>query len=299
LNIIDSFLKGFDVDAADKAHTDKDKKLVLRGGSVGCVIGQGECIGNPQEALARFIGYELPKDGIAPFYFAAGFGNEDVWENNLRKAGHKILTDAEEKIDTKIGNFRFTGSPDIRILDDDGKPKLGIELKAVCSPSTATDIYVFNKPKIKHVAQSAIYSHFLNIPYTLVYTSYSNYYPHMSVARKEKIWKIEPFVKEFPIKIDKDGWVLVKIGRSFEKTIVSVPGILKYYESIGTMYETRRADILQPRELDIFGEPQNFGGKGELAYDSFYKKVGVPSKWSDYVTALREHCKYIGGEPVI
>jgi hypothetical protein len=299
MDIVDKFLKGFEVAAAEKADVDKDKKLILRGGSVGCVIGGGECIGNPQEALARFIGYELPKDTIAPFYFAAGFANEDVWAENLRKAGLKILTDAEEKIESKIGEYKFTGSPDIRILGSDGKPTLGIELKAVCSPSTATDVYIHNKPKIKHVAQAAIYSHFLNVPYTLIYTSYSNFYPHSSVARKEKVWKIEPFVREFPIKIDDNGDVSVKIGRKFEKTVVTIPGILKYYESIVTMYEGRRPDILHPRDLDLFGEPQNFGGKGELAYDSFYQKVGVPAKWSDYITALRESCKYIGGEPVV
>jgi hypothetical protein len=300
MDIIEKFTKGFEVDALTKQESEQNKKLILRGGSVGCVIGNGEsCGNNPQEALARFIGYELPKDDTAPFYFAAGFANEDIWQNNLRKAGYKILTDAEEKIEAEIGGFKFTGSPDIRILGEDGKPTLGLELKAVCSASTASDVFIMNKPKFKHVAQAAIYSHFLKVPYILVYTNYCNFYPHSSVSRKEKVWKVPPGVKEFPIQIDDKGSVLVKIGRKFVPTIITIPGILQFYEAIGVMYNSKRPNILRPRNVDIFGEPEDFNGRGELAYDSFHNKAGYAEKWPEFITNLRRECKFVGGESVI
>lgn len=299
MDVVGEYLKGFKL--ADKEHKQKevDKRLVLRGGSVGCVIGQGESCGtNPQEALARYIGYELPKSDTAPFFFAAGFGNEDVWQKNLRKSGLSIITDAEEKITTEIAGYKFSGSPDIRILDDSGKPKLGIELKAVCSASTAGDIFLKRKPKFKHVAQAAIYAHFLNVDYTLIYTSYSTFYPFAALSREYKVWSLPPQIAEFPIKIENDK-VYVKIGRKFEETIITISGILKFYESVGTMYDSKRPNILHPRNVDIFGEPETFGGKGELAYDDFYKKVGYANNWPEFIKNMKSACSFIGGEDTV
>jgi hypothetical protein len=293
-DVIGMYEAGFVAQAKNHAAREVSKLHVLRGGSVGCVTAPGECIGNPQEALARYMGYELPKDPISNFYFAAGFANEEIWQKNLRDSGQKILTDAEDKIETTIAGYKWSGSPDIRLLDGDGRPYLGIELKAVCSSSTASDIFIYDKPKTKHVAQAAIYSYMLDIPYKLVYTSYGVYYPYSAVSRETKVWKVEPGIREYDIDAPKNGPIRVRISGRWEDTVLSVQGILDYYKAVGDMFTNKNLDTLQPRNLDIFGKSAAYKGKDELHYDEFYQKIGVPDSWDTFIRRLDTHCNRIG-----
>lgn len=165
------------------AHDTEEKTKVgtLRAGNAGLMTEQGDFIGNcPRITYLRHMGLSIEEaEESKEHMFAAGRGNEDLWLEVLREGWPgKILTESEvpSKWATENGTY-VTGRPDVVLCSADGTPQQGIELKLVCSISTAMTVLFKDQPKLEHIIQAVHYGWQHNIPFEIWYTSRVNWHP--------------------------------------------------------------------------------------------------------------------------
>ena len=169
--------------AEEKRESEKGKQGIWRGGNSGIWLPDSDAVAGkcPRLSMLRFLGYEDEAEDDKQLMFDGGFGNEDLWEKVLVPGlppGTILLS--EEDIPTswplESGN-KVTGRPDLVICrEEDRKPLVGIELKLICSLTTAKNVMFQNKPSLAHVIQASHYSWQLGVPFDLWYTSRVNYH---------------------------------------------------------------------------------------------------------------------------
>ena len=154
---------------------EREKVGILRGGSTGMMDEEGNVIGTcAAEAFLRFKGIQTGSvDLNKELMFAGGRINEDHWMSVLKTSYDGIIR-AEEDIPTRwetSNGTPVTGRPDIVLCNDDGSPKVGIELKQVMSVNSAYNVFVKKSPNLKHLMQAAHYGWQLGCPFELWYTN--------------------------------------------------------------------------------------------------------------------------------
>ncbi len=217
------------------AAAEVDKVGTLRGGTTGCLVGDepvGQC---HRIALLRYLGLEASKG--PKLAFDMGNANEMLWKSKLEH----ILPGQfkyEREIPTlwMIDGVRVTGSPDVVLMDEHGKPVAGLELKAIGSNKVAAHVVLGNEPKLDNILQAAHYSHVLGVPYFLIYTSFVGGQAPYWAKKKHGTDKLEPTIIEYAIHIDTDG----KISYSDEAgkvhtTLLTIPGISDFYKLVIAM----------------------------------------------------------------
>lgn len=232
----------------EHAELEVTKRGILRAGNSGCVGNNGLIYGGcPRLALARFVGGNIPVDFTAQFYFDAGRNAEELLAHKLTQAGVDYLREEQAAIQWEVNGVAVTGRPDFLILDDDGKPKSGIELKGVASQYTASMIGVDRKPAVKHLCQAAHYMWQHNVPWTLMYYSLSNY--QVSYTKK-----IMPFRIYFDLSFKNDVlWYRDRTTGKELATVITVQGIKEYYDLIVEMSVTQQLSP-RPANRDALGK---------------------------------------------
>lgn len=249
----------------DKAES--NKLHCLRVGSSGCITPQGEFFGqNPYVVLARFMGYSTPIDMGTRNIFDTGFANEAIWEANISASGLEWGSGEDHPVVTRIGDYPLTGRGDIILTG----LKEGIELKAICSSNT---IRIFNtqSPKPDNLIQSAAYSYYLGMPWTLVYTAGFNHYGL-------KAGKIE-----FPIKIENGTVFFRRPDGEIVETIITIQGIEDYYKAIIEAFETKDHSWFNWSPINYDGMDFNYWDD----YNNFLLAVDSSLPWDDWETAAK------------
>lgn len=167
--------------ASRAQHEEKELSKIgnLRVGSSGIMSSNGDIAAEcARKSYIRSLGLELdPPTVPTQIMWDLGYANEDRVVDSLKlvlPAEYKLVREEEYPVSWTTSNGTLvTGRPDIVILDSADKPILGLELKSVHSMWTARDILFGGEPKINNLAQAAHYMMLLNVPYKLVYRSYS------------------------------------------------------------------------------------------------------------------------------
>lgn len=277
--------------AQDAEHADKEKTKVgtLRAGTAGAVV-DGKIFGNcHRKALARFLGIEEENDLPTKLMFAAGVGNESAWLDVLRRGwAGQIKCEEEIPVSFELDGVKITGRPDIVLLDDDGVPQLGIELKGVFSINTAIDTHLEGHFKSENILQAGIYARQLNVPYSLAYTS-RNYWKLDFVAKRKypsvKFGTIRPFYKLFYLRWENDILEYrAEDKNEWTPSIITWKSIEDFYKLIIEMRNTKQLGP-RPATTDIGGEELRWGGhctfcafkdvcdKHEGSYDNWVEAI--------------------------
>ena len=266
---------GLHHDREQHAELEAGKLGNLRAGDSGAMSKHGDVVGGcHRRAYVRTqLGIEVdPPTEDRLIMFEVGKANETIWMDKLKRVWKGVIKQEEEipiAWSTTSGT-RVTGRPDIVLCDEQGKPVLGIEHKAVCSVWTAREVTFELTPKMKHLVQSAHYAWQLRIPYRLVYTQYVDYampdfakkfFPrdHESVALNDKgeVKSIKPHETIYEIDFDSQGQVVYRIeppigykdsDYPFTSSVINIADVERYYEFIAKM-GTNRA--LGPRPLPM------------------------------------------------
>jgi hypothetical protein len=265
----------------------------LRGGSVGVVLdgkgGDGSIIVAGKchrAAYARFLGATPPRDpgewAQRQGMLKKGIGNEDAWALFLRASTWKgkVLREEEFPIlwsvlgrDEDEADTDGSGREDIVLVDDEDAVVGLVELKAVCSFSTAKDVFLAQKPKTDHMIQAANYSYRTELPVQLWYTSTDVYAlpswgfvtklvddliddlrPYIKVSAKGEPSGIEPFEIGYELRWRDDGFLeyrcLLPSGPIGDWTcsFFGRENIERYYELIARMDKDRS---LGPRPVAL------------------------------------------------
>lgn len=295
--------------ASRKQNREKYKDLEvqkrgnLRAGSSGILNAQGQSAGHCiRKAHLRQLGIELEEPSEDKLImFDLGYANEDVIHKKLLNSlppEYVVLREEEIPIEYTTSNgTKVTGRPDMVICkplittfvtqDDQyvhgstNLPILGIELKSVHSVWTAREVLFGGKPKLANMIQAAHYMWKLNVPYKLVYTSYSQLgqgmagqawmakmFPKMGEPlseyveyNKEKgtIKHIRQFEIVYDLMLDKHGRVLYKAEESEDwiPSIVTTGDIARFFDKVSMIQET--GDLgPRPTALDTLGNKANY-----------------------------------------
>lgn len=181
-------------------HQEKELSKIgnLRVGSSGIMSESGDIAAEcARKSYIRSLGLELdPPTVPTQIMWDLGYANEDRVVESLKLVlpeGMTLLREEEIPVSWTTSNGTLvTGRPDIvickpkafKLTDVSGvkepfvlefpqAPVLGLELKSVHSMWTARDVLFGREPKLNNLAQAAHYMMLLNIPYKLIYRSYS------------------------------------------------------------------------------------------------------------------------------
>jgi hypothetical protein len=180
------FKKGQENIKKKAAEVESTKLGVLRAGNAGLLFEDGSSTGACQaKTWLRFRGIvtdKLQQEGdlnSRELMFEAGRINEDAWFAVMEASGWqgKILREEEIPIKwslPKAGTL-VTGRPDMALLDETGKPVIGIELKLVSAIWTARSVLINRVPKLAHLIQAAHYSWKLECPFEIWYTNRTDF----------------------------------------------------------------------------------------------------------------------------
>lgn len=181
-DINNAYILGQQLSMKQSQEREKEKVGTLRAGNTGMVLETGE-ITNVCAARTylRMQGVDTGSDDETDgtrlnreLMFEAGRNNEDIWAANLERAGVKLKR--EEEIPTswlaQNGKIPVTvsGRPDLVVVNEQGEPVRGIELKLVSSLWKAKSTRFNKKPSMEHLLQSGHYSWQLGVPFELWYT---------------------------------------------------------------------------------------------------------------------------------
>lgn len=279
----------------------------LRAGSSGILTEQGDVAGSClRKSHLRSLGIELEQPTEDKYImFELGYANEDEMYRQLQTVlgqGEVILREEEIPIEWTTSNgTKVTGRPDIVICarglkvvpaDDhphtekvrDGfeiVPILGLELKSVHSIWTVRDVLFNAKPKLSNLIQAAHYMWKLNIPYKLVYKSYSQLgqgtagadswvsrqFPkqgergseYVEYNPKGQMKHIKQFEIVYDLKLDEYGRVHYKleVEDKWTPSIVTTADIERYFEKTSRMVETGELGP-RPTAVDTLGNKANY-----------------------------------------
>jgi hypothetical protein len=259
--------------ALQKQHADLEetKRGILRVGNSGAAV-DGKVLGKCHRVtLARFLGVQAPIDDNRHLMFAAGVTNEDIWANVLGAASYdgKILREEEIPVSEKIEGTEvlLTGRPDIVLADENGKPKLLLELKLVSSYYTALGV-LFGKsgevpqPKTDHLCQAANYARLLGVPGKICYASRVDWHvqhwdkkrlpldhPDLEYNEKGEPKKIMPFYSIFDVRFGPNQVLQFKReeDETWINTQITATGVRNYFRFVAELAEKKQ---LGPRVSD-------------------------------------------------
>jgi len=159
------------------AHNLADMKKLgnLRGGNAGAVVGAkvyGDC---PRTTALRLSGAQMPSDEQSHLLMGFGLGNEAVVDKWLKASGippEQIKREEEIPVVYNHPSGKLvTGRPDAVILDEQGKPFWGIELKLKGTVYGVSNVLHSGKSDTKHIIQAAHYMFKLGLKkYSIVYS---------------------------------------------------------------------------------------------------------------------------------
>jgi hypothetical protein len=257
---------------------EETKRGVLRAGNSGAVTEDGAVLGKcARITLARFLGHQAPTPAQRQLMFAAGIGNEDIWDKVLSATGYEGVILREEEIPVRWTvpgtTIEVSGRPDFVLADDQRNPLVVLELKLVSSYYTAMGVKYGTdpKPKTDHLCQAAHYCWQLGVPGKICYSSRVDW--HVSTWDKKKFEpdvpgveynargeakKIYPFYQIFDVRIGDGGVVEYSVegADEWKQTLITQQGIVEYYKLVTEMAEKRK---LGPR-------PSGLEASGHKAY---------------------------------
>lgn len=296
-NITALLKRGRELQQAEHQSKESEKIGTLRAGSSGIMSPQGDVAGAcHRKTMLRSLGIQIEQpDDSKQMMFELGIASEDIVTNTLNRVlepGHVVLREADIPTDwlTKNGT-RVTGRPDIVICVDRTDPIahanpghvpiLGIELKSVHSVWSAKKYLFEQMPSLSNLAQAGHYMWKLDIPYRLVYKSYSalgqgmSWAPRMAgmfPAQGDPMSEYLDYndkgvplqVKQFEMgyKLEWDSNNRLKFlsdmpNSRWVPTLVTKSDLEEYYEYISTM-EARQDLGKRPMTLDAIGEKESY-----------------------------------------
>lgn len=290
---------GHAAQAAAKAEKEKALAGHPRIGSVGAVTADGKVYGVcHRKALARSLGVEEAVETPTRIMWQNGQAFEDMWTELLEASGTPLWVQRhdEQEVRAKIPGvvLEVLGHPDI-VLSEVGPPLmpvLGIEHKGVFSYGTASLVWFENRPKNENLIQAAAYSHFLNLPYELWYTSASYFSIPIYDKKKYGGGSIAPFYRGFKVEWRGDElWYTPEVGDSV-KTPVTWQGIEDYFRLVHTDMQKDRE--LGPRVSSDYldGTPNKWGADSDCKFCCFapacaeYETEPDFSKWLNGIQVL-------------
>jgi hypothetical protein len=299
--LYDTLVEGFNKGKKEDEVAEAGKAGVWRGGSSGCITAKGSIVGaDPREVVLRYLGIQMPTDYDTQLMFDAGLQNEESFVSLLDKAGTEFKQEEEIPMVYNLPNGeKVTGRPDVIIgetvenTDTNGRndffiPKLGIELKLICSPFAAHDRAAWFKGNVdsKHLIQACHYAGHFNIPWVLAYTS-RGYYTlpyyairdraaeekhmimpdHRAVQRDESTGKpfmLRPFQSFYDITLadDKDTFLL-----DGEPTQITKSGIEAFYTYCSDCIKNKEIPSKRSGGTDHWGKATK--KNKTLLYDNF------------------------------
>lgn len=255
----------------------------LRGGSAGLLTSDGTVYGTcPRLSYLRKIGYQVSPEPYADVLFAAGFGSEDIVARELEMA--KVAFKREEDIPvgwTTEAGVKVSGRPDIVLMDENGKPAVGLELKLISSVWTARDVMGHLSPKSDHLIQAGHYSWQLGIPWKLVYANraywHINYVKTLASSFQDKEccehkegrpFRVVPGYTIFDLQW-RDGVLQYAPEGSGEwtSTLITKEAIESYYEAVASLNET---SSVPPRPTN-----RHVNGDKSFRYCDYCPLIGV------------------------
>lgn len=338
INITERLRLGRERIQRERADEETKKVGVLRAGMSGIMAGTGDIAGTcHRKTHLRSLGLEIdPPDEHKQMMFELGYASEDITLNILNKSllpNEIILREEEIPINwTTTNGVAVSGRPDIVLCTDIPstddirnnytgwfehkqavstkiKAVLALELKSVHSVWTARDVLFNQQPKMNNLIQAAHYMWKLNVPYKLIYKSYSALGQSMSDwAQKLFPKQGEPLsqyidyndkgsikgVKQFEIvydmKIDDRGRVCYKLEEASEwtRTIITTQDIERYYTYVAEMGEKKNLGP-RPMTIDAHGEKLNYK---DCAYCPLQKTCDENEKlgYDKWLEAVRIKC---------
>ena len=161
------YLDGYDELQKQRKIEEAAKAPALRGGNSGALLADGRFIGDPREAVLRYLGVETEPSFATNLLFQAGHFNEDAMCDLLEAAGQKFLREEHCPVTwTTKNGFLVTGRPDIMVLNEQDKELddptatfTGVEAKGIFSGWSALKQahWGYGKPKDIYICQSAHY----------------------------------------------------------------------------------------------------------------------------------------------
>lgn len=158
-------------------HNKKDMAKFgnMRGGNAGAVIDKkvyGACA---RTTALRLAGVQLPTEESAAILMAFGIANEDVVTRYLATCGippEQIKREDEIPVVYNHPSGKLvTGRPDAVIMDEQGKPFWGLELKLKGTYYGAKNILFDGKADTSHIIQAAHYMFKLGLKkYSILYS---------------------------------------------------------------------------------------------------------------------------------
>lgn len=252
--------------AAEEVH----KTGALRIGSSGVVCQDGTIRGTcHRKAVARLIGREDEKDRSTKLMFQTGELVEEGCAELLNLSGkYKILRSHDLSVDELIPgtNVKLLGRPDIVLADkDSGKPIMGIEHKTVFSTTTAAVVWFERMPKPDNLAQCAAYSHYLKIPFALVYSSPS-YVSLGFDSKKYGTKSVKPFYRVFYTEWrDSKLYYRADDRAEWTESLITTSGVTDYFSLVAEMREKKS---LGPRHTAHYldGTPNKWGADADCKF---------------------------------
>jgi len=294
-NLTALFWSGMDEDRKEHISGEATKLGNLRAGDSGGMTKTGDVIGgcHRRAYLRSFTGLEVdPPDADSLIMFELGKANELIWLDKLRRSWPGTIKQEEEipiKWTTSTG-VNVTGRPDTVLCDSAGKPKLGIEHKAICSIWTARDVSFEMTPKLKHLMQAAHYMWKLDIPYRLVYTQYVNFaigadwmakmfpasHPLVEPNEKGQPKHVMPHTTVYEIAFTKEGLIQYRLENTpaWTTTKWGRDDIERYYEFVSAMQERK---ALGPRPSPVKAD----GKKASYSDCSYCPLVDICDKYEN------------------
>lgn len=261
LSAVGLFMEGRRKLAAERAEQEKEKVGTLRGGSAGALVGEhvlGTC---HRIALARFKGLQSEASDETRTIWEAGEVSEINWMEKVSAAwSGKVTGDKDYPLKYEVRGVPVTGRPDLMLLDTDGQPVLGVELKNVESIQSATSMVYEGSPKTDNLIQAAHYSLKFGVPWILAYSFSGQGEPPFWSVKKYNIpkgTKIRPFKKEFKL-FWRDGRLgYVKESGEEVLTIVTAQSIEDFYNLVLDV-EQHKDLYLRHSSRTLTGEIQPF-----------------------------------------
>jgi len=259
LDLLTGLKEGQEIINQRRAAQEAEKVGQFRGGNSGFVVNgeiRGKC---PRATLLRFLGVNEQHNFSKQLMFRAGELAEQITLPMVQASwSGKILTQQEAATKWILerqgkDGIAVTGSPDIVLADETGKPEYGIECKNIMSYWTMDSVGPWGKfkqgkpePKPDHVVQAAHYAWQLNVPYFIVYTNTVNWqvmtkgmtglagYDEYVTRNGSRVYRVEPFVMIFAVTINDKGQVRVTntLTGQVMSTDITVQGIKDYYKII-------------------------------------------------------------------